>query len=161
MADRRLREGYTTRIIGLGNDFRGDDGLGLYVARTLKRSVPLHTTVFEVSDVAGGLLDAMNGADSVIIVDAMSSGGIPGTILRFDANRQAIPSTSFRTSTHAMNVTDVILLARVLDTLAPKCCVYGIEGADFTMGASISPSVRAAADTVVREIAESVDASVV
>jgi hydrogenase maturation protease len=153
MTNESMAKGNKIRIIGLGNDYRRDDGIGLYVARKLKELNLSHATILEVSDVAGGLLDALNGTNSAIIVDAVSSGSVPGTTFCIDVHSQTIPSGVFRTSTHAMNVADVILLSKVLGNLPAYCWVYGIEGGEFGMGTTLSKAVQDAAEAVVKKIA--------
>ena len=65
-------------VIGLGNAFRSDDGAGLAVAHTLGDDPRVVAHEGEPID----LLDAWEGADEVILVDAARSGAPPGTIHR-------------------------------------------------------------------------------
>ena len=91
-------------------------------------------------------MEAWQGFQNVIIVDAVSSGAKPGTIFRIDANKEIVPKKFFHYSTHAFSIAEAIELARAMNVLPPKLVVYGIEGANFAAGIDISPPVKEAAN---------------
>ena len=74
------------------------------------------------------MIDAIEGREAAVLVDASSSGAAPGTIHRFDASAEPVPARSFRSSTHAFGVGEAIELARALGKLPGTVVVYGIEG---------------------------------
>ena len=103
----------TTRalVIGLGNEYRSDDAAGRAVARKLKASALDEFCVKEESGEGGALIEAWKHADFVVLVDAVDSGALPGTIHRMDARTAVIPSELFHRSTHAFGVSKAIELA--------------------------------------------------
>ena len=139
-------------VIGLGNSYRRDDGVGPAVAERLRgrRDVEVATCEQEPSR----LLDAWAGADLALVVDAVASGAEPGTVQRFDASERAVPSSVFRGSTHAFGVGEVIELARALGRLPGRVIVYGVEGAEFAAGDGLSPAVAAAVEPLAAELIE-------
>ncbi|HEY6952572.1 MAG TPA: hydrogenase maturation protease [Bacteroidota bacterium] len=139
-------------IIGVGNEYRSDDGVGLLVARKLKKANIPGTTVLELSGEGGGLMESWEGANVVVIVDAVSSGAPLGTTYCFDARSEAIPSGFFHYSTHAFSVAESIELAKILGKMPERCLLYGIEGRNFGMGTGVAPALRKAADKIVAEI---------
>jgi hypothetical protein len=64
-------------VIGLGNPYRGDDGVGPVVARAMADRALESVTVLEHSGEGAGLAEMWAGMDMVILVDAVSSGGTP------------------------------------------------------------------------------------
>jgi hydrogenase maturation protease len=141
-----------TLIIGLGNQYRRDDAAGLVAARRLKEAAPAHVRVLEESGEGTALMESWQGADSVILIDALDSGAKPGTVRRLDAHREPIPTGFFHYSTHAFGVAEAIELARVLGQLPPRLIVYGIEGRTFEAGLGLSPEVEKAAQEVVERV---------
>jgi hydrogenase maturation protease len=139
-------------VIGLGNSYRRDDGVGPAVAERLRgrRDVEVATCEQEPSR----LLDAWAGADLALVVDAVASGAEPGTVHRFDASERAVPSSVFRGSTHAFGVGEVIELARALGRLPGRVIVYGVEGAEFAAGDGLSPAVAVAVEPLATELIE-------
>ena len=99
------------------------------------------------------VLDLFEGAELVVMVDAMKSGAAPGHILRIDASSDAVNAQleSFA-STHTVNLAEAIELARALGKLPPKLIIYGVEAADFTLGNGLSPAVAAALDDVIQQV---------
>ena len=131
-------------IIGIGNEYRGDDAAGLIAARRLKERLADSVTVLEQGGDGAALMEVWRGAETVIIIDAATSGAPPGTILRFEANARQIPQETFRCSTHAFGVVEAIELARALGRLPRRLVVYGIEGKNFAAGARLSTEVEQA-----------------
>ncbi|MFN3532902.1 MAG: hydrogenase maturation protease [Candidatus Brocadia sp.] len=135
-------------IIGIGNAYRGDDAVGLHVAQYLKKQARDHVHVIEESGDGTALMYCWKNADTVILIDAVYSGARPGTIHRFDAHTQPIPTNFFHYSTHAFGVAEAIELARALNLLPSRLTVYGIEGKCFEAGIGLSREVEKAAEEV-------------
>ena len=133
-------------VIGIGNEYRRDDGAGLAVAARLRGRTPAGVEVVECEQEPSRLIDAWQGAETAIVVDAVASGAAPGTLHRFDASEEAIPARVFRSSTHAFGVSEAIELARVLGKLPHSVVVYGIEGGEFFAGDGLSAPVEAGVD---------------
>jgi len=147
-----------TRVIGVGHPDRGDDAVGRIVAAKLV-GVP-GIDVIETDGEAAKLIDLMEGADRVILVDAALSGSAPGAVTRLDAAASRIPQPMFAASSHAVGLAESIELARVLDRLPPSCIVFAVEAASFTLGAPLSPAVAAAVDRVVTAVVAEIAAGV-
>jgi hydrogenase maturation protease len=131
-------------VVGVGNAFRGDDGVGLEVAERVRAGAPTGVEVVTSQLEPTRLLDAWDGADAVLLVDAVSSGGEAGMLHRFDATERPVPSAVFRSSTHAFSIGDTVELARAVGRLPGRVLVYGIEAAGFVAGEEVSPAVRQA-----------------
>lgn len=134
-------------VLGVGDVLRGDDGVGVVIARRLRdRASPPGVTVHERPGELTSLLDAWDGYDGVVLVDAMRSGAAPGTVRRFDVAREPLPpQVAGATSSHAAGVGEALELARVLGRLPPHVVVYAVEGGCFVLGTGLSDAVAAAA----------------
>jgi len=142
----------TTCVIGLGNELRGDDAVGLRVARLLSGTLPAEVRVLECEGEPVALLSAWEGHERAVVVDATRSGAEPGTIRRLAAHEGPLPSELRRASTHLLGVADAVELARTLGRLPARTIVYGIEGGVFDAGAELTPPVAAAAELVAESI---------
>jgi len=139
-------------IIGIGNLLRGDDGVGIAVARELKRHLAGTVQIIEEAGDGLRLLEVWRQASSVFVVDAMSSGTAPGTIRVFDVHKHGLPLQFFPCSTHAFGLPHAIELARALKQIPPKFLVFGMEGQSFELGSPISNDVIQAVERVVTSI---------
>ena len=143
-------------LIGVGNEYRHDDGVGRLIARKLKAKHLPNTAVTEESGEGAALMGAWKGVDTVMLFDAVSSGAPPGTIYRLDAHIQPLPQQFFHYSTHAFSVAEAIELARALNQLPPRLIVYGIEGKTFEAGVGISSEVEGAVREVVERVVQEI-----
>jgi hydrogenase maturation protease len=145
-----------TLVIGVGNRFRGDDGVGLMVARRLEARGLAGVDVVEHTGDGVGLIALWQAARRVFVLDAMSSGGPPGRTCRFDVRAVGQPRGLLGCSSHGLGVVEAIALARQLGRLPPELVVYGIEGGSFAPGLSLSPALASAAvaleERVVRDV---------
>lgn len=146
-------------MIGIGNAWRNDDGAGLAVARLLDAMLLDGVEVLEREGEPTSLIDAWEGAAAVWLVDAVSSGAQAGSVHRHDASAEALPARLYDTSTHHFGLAEAVELARALGRLPEHVVVFGIEGASFDTGETLSPEVQAAAARVAEAIREEVAAS--
>lgn len=138
----------TAAVVCIGNRLRGDDAVGLEVARRLRGTLPEGVEITEREGEPTALIDAWDGADALWVVDAVSSGSDAGTVHRLEAGEKPLPPDPFRASTHHVSLAETVELARVLGRLPARTVVYGIEAASFAIGEPLTPAVAAAAVTV-------------
>ena len=72
-----------TLVLGLGNVIMGDEGVGVHVVRAVER----HELPAGVECLDGGtggfiLLEPLQNADSILLIDAAADGNAPGTVTR-------------------------------------------------------------------------------
>ena len=102
------------------------------------------------------LLDVWDGADVLWLVDAVSSGSVPGTVHRLDASTEPLPETLFRASSHLVGLGEAVELARALGRLPQRVVFYGIEGESFEAGDELTPAVAAAVTQVAEALAREI-----
>ena len=142
--------------MGVGNIYRSDDAIGILVARKINEFKFEDITVQEHSGEGTSLMEAWNGHERVIIIDAVSSGSSPGDIHHIDASKNTIPAKYFSCSSHNFGVAEAIEMARTLDQLPKHILLYGIEGKNFHPSEIVSPEIIKAGETVTKEILESI-----
>ena len=156
MSEERTHISLPILLIGIGNEYRCDDSIGLHVIRALKtRNLPDTRSVESTGDGAE-LIEMFSFAEMVILIDAVSSGGHPGTIYKFDAHKQPLPAQLSFQSTHVFSVGEAIELARVLEQLPPILIVYAIEGENFSSGIGLTSKVERATQKVIKLVCDEV-----
>lgn len=147
--------------IGIGNEFRQDDGVGIAVARQVRASAPAGVTVLERSGEGTDLIASWEDAGLVVVIDAVRSGAPAGTIHRFsvagrgdgiaDSTREdrCLPPVGiFRGTSHQIGLGEGIELARLMGRLPAMLVIYGIEGTAFGEGTSLTEPVARAVSVV-------------
>ena len=143
-------------IIGVGNPFRRDDGVGPAIASAVKALGIAGLRVLIRMGEGADLIECWNPDEDVIVVDAMRSGAVPGTIIRIDAREKALPVEHFNISSHSFGVAEAVEVARALDRLPRSLVIYGIEAEDMVDGEGFSPGVEGSIDKAVGMIMEEI-----
>ncbi|WP_030681139.1 hydrogenase maturation protease [Streptomyces sp. NRRL B-1347] len=163
-----MKERTRIAVVGVGNEYRHDDGLGPAVVarireRTTVRPLPPGTTLDTCDGEPGRLITLWQGADLAVVVDAAHAHpGTPGRVHRIelDAVRLAQPPAA---GSHGLGLGEAVELARVLGRLPGRLVVFAVEGSDTSLGTGLSPAVAAAigplAETVEQEIVRHRDAA--
>lgn len=139
-----------TLVIGVGNDYRGDDAVGLIVARRLRDLNWPHVEVIESDGEFTKLMESWREAESVILIDAVQSGVAPGTIHRVVAHKEQLSPKLSSGSTHAVGVAEAIALSKMLGRLPQYFIVFGVEASHCAWGATLSNECATACEEVLR-----------
>ncbi len=140
----------TTIVIGLGEENRSEDRVGLEVVRRLRAGPPLAAELVEWRDEPTGLLDRWAPGEVVIVVDAMRARAPIGTVRRWEVRRaEDLAARGGATSTHGLSLAHAIGLAEALGQIPPSLTVYGIEVGDLSTGRRLSPAVERGVDEAV------------
>ncbi|MDP6355494.1 MAG: hydrogenase maturation protease [Planctomycetota bacterium] len=144
----------TPLIIGVGNDFRRDDGVGLAAARKLRDLLGPEARVIERMGEGIDLIDDWDGEQLVILIDAVRSNAAPGDIHCVRPLIEGLPKEHWNCSTHAFSLAGAIEMGKVLGRIPSEMIVYGIEGKDFDEGQGLSPHVERGLGKVVQAVQE-------
>jgi len=136
-------------VIGIGNEFRRDDGAGPAAVERLRGRVPDHVRLVVSEGEPADLLEAWTGAGLAIVVDAVGGAGSPGRLHRLVAVGGAVPgldAAGADASTHGLGLGTAVGLSRALGRMPAALVVHAVEGCDFGHGRGLSPAVGAAID---------------
>ena len=153
------------KIIGIGQSLRGDDAAGLSAVRlwveTFHAEALPQGVQVELAELPGiGLLNLLQGAHCAILVDAVHSGAIPGTIQRLTEN-QLESFTTGSGSAHGWGVAETLSLGRQLEptNLPPELILIGIEADQLDLGEALSPDVASSLPEVAHLIEQYMSAA--
>jgi hydrogenase maturation protease len=144
-------------VLGFGNALRRDDGCGPAVVRAVRTGSPAGIEAVEVTGDPTGAIDAWEGRDLVIAVDAVSGDGPPGTIYRWDGTGDLPVRPRPRSSTHGLSLADLVALGRTVGRMPRRLIVFGIQVVDVRDGTGLSPEVDRSVREVVRQIGQERD----
>ena len=146
-------------VIGIGNEFRRDDGAGPAVIGQLRDLVPAGVGLVITDGEPTRLIEAWTGAALAVVVDAVrAEPPQPGRVHRFVVDRPAdgVASTA---SSHGLGLDDAIALAVALDRMPGRLIVHAIEAADLTQGTGLTPAVAESVDVVAAAVLDDIRAS--
>ena len=130
----------------------GDDAAGPIVLDRLAGRLPDSVALVESVGDATHLLETWRDVGLAIVVDAVVSGGVPGTVHRIDGV-QGFPAAWRSASTHLVGLAEAIDLGGAVGVLPDDMVVFGIEidriGPGVELGPDIEDAVGEVADRIV------------
>jgi len=143
----------TALVIGIGNPYRRDDGVGgAVVARLRGDPAAAHVDAVEEPGDGTRLMSLWRSRDLVVIVDAAVSGAPPGTVHRVEHAEGAAVAGASPVSSHGIGVGAAIALAEVLGALPRRMVIFAVEAADLDTGLGLSPRVEHAVACVTHAV---------
>ncbi len=140
-----------TLVLGLGNVLMGDEGVGVHVVRTLEKH-PLPANVECLDGGTGGftLLEPLQSAARVILIDAAADGNPPGTVTRTTPSfSRDYPPTL---TAHDVGVKDLLDVFYIQGG-GPEIILYAIAiDPRQPISMELSEEIAQAAQTAVAEI---------
>lgn len=135
-------------VIGVGNSYRRDDGVGPAVAAMVAALELPGVRVLRYAAETTAILDAGEGARLAVVVDA-ATGPEPGRVRRrhlddLDDERPV--------SSHELSLQQTYALARALGRAPGAVVVVTVDVADTGHGVGLSPAVAAALPAAVRVV---------
>ncbi|MFY9119892.1 MAG: hydrogenase maturation protease [Syntrophomonadaceae bacterium] len=145
-------------VIGIGNLLMQDDGVGVHVINLLaEQGVPAGVKLVDGGTHSYDLLECFSADAHFIIVDAMHTGGKPGSIYRAPLNELGLRPQENIMSLHELHFIEAVQMANMLG-YKPDIMVYGIEPESVALSLELSPLVAAAvprvAELILKDIQE-------
>jgi hydrogenase maturation protease len=135
-------------VIGVGSEFRRDDGIGPEVVSRLQGEVPDGVRLVVSDGDPTRMIEAWTGVSLAVVVDAvLADPPAPGRLHRIVVDRSA-DAGAHPVSSHGLGLGESIALARALGRMPDRLIVHAVEAADVGYGVGLTPAVAAAADTL-------------
>lgn len=149
-------------IIGIGNQWASDDGVGPLVIQALRektlRPVGHQIRLVTLRFAGPELLNLMDNCGLMLLVDAVFGEGQPGSIYCDEWQPGLLAGRGVeRISGHGLGLNDVLALAAVLKKLPPRVVLWGIEVASTRSTNGLSPAVAEAVPVLVEKICRQVE----
>jgi len=154
-------------VVGIGNEFRNDDGVGLEVVHRLEPRMPSGARAVLSDGEPTQLIEAWGGVALAVVVDAVTGGTAPaGTLHRLtlagDEQAWMSSATAFGASGeagrrreghiaswHGTGLGTAVELGLALGRLPAMLVVHGVQASDVSQGRGLSPEVAGAVDGLV------------
>ena len=138
-------------MLGIGNEIRGDDGVGIHVVRRVAELLPAEAASrVDVDEACTGgfdLVDYLRGYERAVIADAIQTkGGVAGAVYTFPL--AALRLTAHLGHSHGVNLGGALAVLEGLGLGAPAdvavVAVEAVELNEFTE--EMTPAVAAAVE---------------
>lgn len=134
-------------VLGIGNLVMSDDGAGVITVQKLQNGYRFPDAV-EIMD--GGtlgldLLPKLEGRERLIVVDAVETGGMPGTCVRLAGEELPI-ALATKVSPHQMGLKDLLAVAELIGHRPGEMVLVGVQPGSVDMDTELTPAVAARID---------------
>jgi len=149
-----------TLVLGIGNEIKRDDVVGLEVVDALEARLDSPDIAFETMN-SGRLMliDELSGHDRVCIIDSIvTEDGEPGDWYVFDPQAVEPDKESGGLATHNVGLGTLTTLGEAMGESMPAITIYAIEVADpFEYGEGMTDPVREALPGLIDSIGEEIE----
>lgn len=124
-----------------------DDAAGVLVVQALaeKFTFPEELTLLDGGTLGLDILPYLEGVDRLLVVDAVETGGTPGTIVRMTGDDIPL-ALATKVSPHQMGLKDLLLVADLQGYAPPVMVLWGVQPGSIEMDIELSPEVAKAVD---------------
>jgi hydrogenase 3 maturation protease len=144
----------TTCIVGIGNYYRGDDAVGLYIVDALAaKVVQSHVVIFNVEDVIESYVFAIaqSNCKNVLIIDAIEADAEEGTVVF--GKLSDFVETGLDVSTHKLALR---MSCKILEASGKDVYMLGIVIKHNDFGKGLSPIILDKVDSIVSMVQSSI-----
>ena len=144
------------RILGIGNDLIGDDGLGPYAVEILRSryDFPDHVELVDGGTPGLDFLPYISHARSVMVLDTVSSKGTPGTLKIYRDGEIIGSAPPPRLTPHQPGLRESLMATELTDASPQEMILIGVVPKTVEQGTTLSEPVQAAVDKVLDTVIE-------
>jgi hydrogenase maturation protease len=141
-------------VVGLGNLWRGDEGIGVHLLRALADKTALYPEVefYELGTGGLALLHVIADRDKAILLDCAFMGATPGTLRRFGPGEVLSTKVLPRVSLHEGDVLQLLELARQLGQLPAEVVIFAVEPAEVCATDELSSALHTRLQEYLRQV---------
>lgn len=138
-------------IVGIGNLLYRDDGIGARVIEEMKKmALPEDMELLEMGTSTMDLIYHLDGVEKLIVIDALKSGGVPGTIYRIKPE-DLLPDEGQPVSLHDIGLLETLQMAK-RKGMEIETVVIGVEPKILEWGMELSQELREKIPAVIEAI---------
>ncbi len=142
-------------VLGVGNLLLSDEGVGIHAVRKLIETNLLPDDVEIVDGGTAGLdlLYYLEGVDCLVIIDAVETGGPPGTMVRITGDK--VPAyMALKISPHEITLPDFLAAAKLRDLYPRQVVIWGMQPGSLDVGVDLTPELAERLDFLVERVVE-------
>ena len=147
----------TIVVLGAGNELIKDEGVGVHVIRILQHRLSPSLSDTKLVDIgtSPNFDHLIEGADKIIIVDAVKGGCQPGTIYRFTPE-QIVSEHVATTSLHEMGILESLKMMELAGSKLADTIVIGVEPAEVEVGLGLSRELKRQMPKIIQTVLEEI-----
>ena len=128
-------------VVGVGNPYRHDDGIGIEIIKILKTENNPNLVVLDAGTDGLSLFDQLFLYERAIIIDAVFMGEISGTVKLFSPKEVRSQINSDALSTHGFGLAELLKLVEEF-AIKTEIKIIGVQPENTDFGEGLSDVVK-------------------
>ena len=128
-------------VVGVGNLLLKDEGIGVHIIHALQQIDIPHNVKIIDGGTSPDLPYYLKDIDKLIIIDAVKTGGKPGTVYRFHPQDMDIESEGI-ISLHELGLEQSLRMMRLTGNEPKETVIIGIEPKEIDWGTELSAELQ-------------------
>jgi hydrogenase maturation protease len=138
-------------VIGMGNMLLKDEGIGAHIAHALQElDLPQGTQIID-GGTSPDVLDYLEPAAKLIVIDAAEGGGTPGAIYRFRPE-DLTTETGKLISLHELSLISSLKMTKLLKKEPQEVIIIGVQPKEIDWGTELSAELQAKIPEIVEVV---------
>ena len=138
------------KIFAVGNNFYGDDGIGMAVLdRIREENIFPGAELIDIYTDALAIIDHLEPGEQHVVIDAAQMGLKPGDVQGFQADEVGLKIKSDHLSMHGFGLAEAFAMAKQLGTMPENMFIVGVEPERVEINQGLSAVVAAAVPRVI------------
>jgi hydrogenase maturation protease len=144
-----------TVVLGVGNLLLSDEGVGVHFVQRFEKTyhIPEEIQFLDGGTLGMDLLYYLEGAENLLIIDAVQADREPGTLIRL-ADDKVPAFLSMKVSPHQVGVPDMLAAATLRGTLPKHIVLWGVQPASLEVSMELSDIVSPLVDVLIEKAIE-------
>ena len=132
-----------------------DDAAGVLVVQHLAEhfNFAAELTLLDGGTLGLDILPYLEGIDRLLVVDAVETGGLPGTIIRMTGDDIPL-ALATKVSPHQMGLKDLLLVADLQGHAPAEMVLWGVQPGSIEMDIELSPEVARGVEILKEKVLE-------
>ncbi|WP_298354225.1 HyaD/HybD family hydrogenase maturation endopeptidase [Rhodoblastus sp.] len=131
-------------VLGIGNVLMSDDGAGVHAARGFNSSESQDLKVVDGGTLGLSLLTEVESCAALIVFDAASFGGEPGSVRTFTGEDMDAQLSGKKKTAHEVALFDLLATAELIGRKPERRALIGVEPDRIEWGLEPTPAVASA-----------------
>jgi hydrogenase maturation protease len=145
-------------VLGIGNLVMSDDGVGVWIVQELQKryTFPGNVEVMDGGTLGLDLLPKLEGIERLLVIDAVETGGTPGTLIRLTGEDLPI-ALQTKLSPHQMGLKDLLAVAELMGHAPREMVLIGVQPGSIEMDTSLTPDVEVKVEIMIANVLKQMD----
>ncbi|MDP3012661.1 MAG: HyaD/HybD family hydrogenase maturation endopeptidase [Candidatus Subteraquimicrobiales bacterium] len=139
-------------VLGVGNILLKDEGIGVHVVKEMENlNFPENVRLLDGGTLGIDLLNLIEGADKLVIIDCVKAEAEPGAIFRFRPEDIETKTKAPKASLHQVDLYEALKIAKLMEEY-PETIIIGVQPKVIGWGMDLSEELKKKIPEIIKHV---------